>query len=172
MPWFFLGFAIAAYAGWGVLGVAFVASWLPSSTSTKRRPFHVGIRREGKRQRCDLKKDQTQMYWRSFMLQSAFSFDRMQSIGFTWTLMPFLKKIYKDTKEYSASLMRHLTFFNTSPYIVGPIVAITAELEAQRAKNPKEVDEQSIQAVKGNDGPLAGIGDSMVQVPWFRFLVV
>lgn len=165
MPWFFLGFAIAAYAGWGVLGVAFVGILAAIIYINQKGGLSMLASGEkAKGSGAISKKDQTQMYWRSFMLQSAFSFDRMQSIGFTWTLMPFLKKIYKDTKEYSASLMRHLTFFNTSPYIVGPIVAITAELEAQRAKNPKEVDEQSIQAVKGSlMGPLAGIGDSMVQ---------
>ncbi len=47
-------------------------------------------------------------------------------------------------------------------WIPGPIFAMVAELEAKRAENPDEVDEQSIQAVKGSlMGPLAGIGDSM-----------
>lgn len=167
IPWFFIGFAIAAYAGWGVLGVSFVGimgaafyiaqkgglSSLTSSAKGKVDQYSVVP-----------KKDQIQMFWRSFALQSAFSFDRMQALGFTWTLMPFLEKIYKNSKEFAASLKRHLSFFNTNPWVVGPVVAIVAELESKRAENPEEVDEQSIQAVKGSlMGPLAGIGDSMIQ---------
>jgi len=153
LPWFFIGFAIAAYAGWGVLGVSFVGITLVSSSKEKVDQYRVVS-----------KKDQVQMFWRSFGLQSAFSFDRMQALGFTWTLMPFLKKIYEGSKEFSAALKRHLAFFNTNPWVVGPIVAVVAELEAKRAKNPDEVDEQAIQAVKGSlMGPLAGIGDSMIQ---------
>jgi mannose/fructose/N-acetylgalactosamine-specific phosphotransferase system component IID len=86
----------------------------------------------------------------------------MQALGFTWTLMPLLQKLYGKTEEYSRALKRHLAFFNTHMWIPGPIFAMVAELEAKRALNPEEVDEQSIQAVKGSlMGPLAGIGDSM-----------
>ncbi len=87
----------------------------------------------------------------------------MQALGFTWGLMPFLKKIYKDSKdELAKALRRHLVFFNTHMWIPGPIYASVAELEAQRAKDPSSVDEQDIQAVKGSlMGPLAGIGDSI-----------
>jgi mannose/fructose/N-acetylgalactosamine-specific phosphotransferase system component IID len=107
-------------------------------------------------------RERQRIWWRSFALQSAFSFDRMQSLGFTWGLMPFLKYLYGNSPEYAASLRRHLTFFNTHMWVPGPIFAMVAELEARRARNCEEVDEQSIQAVKGSlMGPLAGIGDSM-----------
>ncbi len=166
MPWFFIGFAIAAYAGWGVLGVSFVGIMAAAFYVAQKGGLGSLASSKGKVDQYKVvsKKDQVQMFWRSFALQSAFSFDRMQSLGFTWTLMPFLKKVYKGSKEFAASLKRHLAFFNTNPWIVGPVVAIVAELEAKRAENPDEVDEQSIQAVKGSlMGPLAGIGDSMVQ---------
>jgi len=108
------------------------------------------------------RKEQTQIWVRSFALQSAFSFDRMQSLGFTWGLIPFLKKAYANNKEeLKKALHRHLTFINTHPWIPGPIYASVAELEARKAEHPEEVDEQSIQAVKGSlMGPLAGVGDS------------
>jgi mannose/fructose/sorbose-specific phosphotransferase system IID component len=110
------------------------------------------------------RKEKVQMFWRSFGVQSAFSFDRMQALGFTWILMPYLQKVYGDSDEYGAALKRHLTFFNTHPWLVGPIVALTANFEAKRAQNMESVDEASIQAVKGSlMGPLAGIGDSMIQ---------
>ena len=167
MPWFFIGFAIAAYAGWGVLGVAFVGIMAAAFYVTQKG----GVRLMSKEvsEQDDLvdaitRKEKVQMFWRSFGVQSAFSFDRMQSVGFTWILMPYLEKLYKGTEEFTAALRRHLSFFNTHPWIVGPIVALTANLETKRARDPESVDETSIQAVKGSlMGPLAGIGDSMIQ---------
>ena len=89
----------------------------------------------------------------------------MQAVGFTWTLIPFLKKLYADNKdELAAALKRHLTFLNTNPWVVGPIVALTATLEKKRAADLEEVDPKVIQGVKASlMGPLAGIGDSMIQ---------
>ncbi len=166
LPWFFLGFVFAAYAQFGVLGAAFVGfiaaaiyiyqkggiSLLKPENETEGTVVESRISKE----------DRRVIYWRSFALQSAFSFDRMQSLGFTWTLIPLLKKLYGKSEEFTKALKRHLTFFNTHMWIPGPIFAMVAELEAKRAENPDEVDEQSIQAVKGSlMGPLAGIGDSM-----------
>ena len=86
----------------------------------------------------------------------------MQALGFTWGLIPFLKRIYGTTAELPKALRRHLAFFNTHPWIPGPIFAMVTDLEARRSQNPEEVTEASIQAVKGSTmGPLAGIGDSM-----------
>jgi mannose/fructose/N-acetylgalactosamine-specific phosphotransferase system component IID len=165
MAFFFLGFILAAYAAFGVLGAAFVGALVAAIYVYQKGG--VTIIREAEEAEEEVaahvpRSEQIRIYWRSFALQSAFSFDRMQSLGFTWTLMPFLKKLYGDTQEYSRALRRHLVFFNTHMWIPGPIFAMVADLEVRRSQNPEEVDEQSIQAVKGSlMGPLAGIGDSL-----------
>lgn len=165
LPWFFLGFVLAAYAKFDVLGVAFVGILIAAIFVIQRGGLQlVRPAEEAEKEVVSLVPPaaRRQIFWRSFALQSAFSFDRMQALGFTWALMPFLKQIYGNTAEYARALRRHLTFFNTHMWIPGPIFAMVAELEARRAKNPEEVDVQSIQAVKGSlMGPLAGIGDSM-----------
>jgi mannose/fructose/N-acetylgalactosamine-specific phosphotransferase system component IID len=167
LPWFFLGFVLAAYMKVGVLGAAFVGILVAIIYVNQKGGIHLITSAEetAKEETASLvsKKDQTQIWIRSFALQSAFSFDRMQALGFTWGLMPFLKKIYAGQPEaFKESLHRHLTFFNTHMWISGPIFASVAELEARKALHPEEVDPQDIQAVKGSlMGPLAGIGDSM-----------
>lgn len=106
--------------------------------------------------------DRRTIFWRSFALQSAFSFDRMQSLGFTWALMPFLKKIYGDTPEFGRAMRRHMTFFNTHPWVPGPVMALVADLEAQRSLRGDDITEQSIQGIKASlMGPLAGIADPL-----------
>lgn len=163
LPWFFLGFVLAAYAKFGVLGAAFVGFIAAAIFIYQQGGVQMlSVAPETKADSLISAQDRKVIFWRSFALQSAFSFDRMQALGFTWTLMPLLQKLYGKTEEYSRALKRHLAFFNTHMWIPGPIFAMVAELEAKRALNPEEVDEQSIQAVKGSlMGPLAGIGDSM-----------
>lgn len=167
LPWFFLGFILAAYLKVGVLGAAFVGILVAIIYVIQRGGIHLlAPEGEGSKEKSASlvsKKDQTQIWLRSFGLQSAFSFDRMQALGFTWGLLPFLKKIYAGQVDaLKESLHRNLTFINTHMWISGPIYASVAELEARKALHPDEVDEQDIQAVKGSlMGPLAGIGDSM-----------
>ncbi|MGA9193381.1 MAG: PTS system mannose/fructose/sorbose family transporter subunit IID [Anaerolineales bacterium] len=167
LPFFFFGFVLAAYANFGVLGAAFVGLLIAAYYIMQSGGLQlVGGKDEGEASMVS-GQDQRTIYWRSFAIQSAFSFDRMQALGWTWALIPFLKKLYGNTDELRRALRRHLVFFNTHPWIPGPIFASVAELEARRAKNPDEVDEQSIQGVKGSlMGPLAGIGDSSFHGTW------
>ena len=44
------------------------------------------------------KKDITRLGFRSSLLQASFNYERMQAGGFTWAMLPILKKIYKDDK--------------------------------------------------------------------------
>jgi len=168
LPWFFIGFSIAAYSAWGVLGVSFVGIMAALIFIYQKGGFSLSPSESAERTESVVEfshAEKSQFFWRSFGLQSAFSFDRMQAVGFTWTLIPFLKKLYADNKdELAAALKRHLTFLNTNPWVVGPIVALTATLEKKRAADLEEVDPKVIQGVKASlMGPLAGIGDSMIQ---------
>jgi mannose/fructose/sorbose-specific phosphotransferase system IID component len=106
--------------------------------------------------------DLRQIFWRSFAIQSSFNFERMQAMGFAWTLIPLLKKLYAKKDDQAEAYQRHLTFMNTHPWNVGPIFGMVASMEARKAAGETAVDEESIQAVKGGlMGPLAGIGDSL-----------
>lgn len=165
MPFFFIGFLLAAYTKFGVLGVALLG-FLVATLIESQRSSGVEDTEEAPPATVASElispADVRQIFFRSFAIQSAFSFDRMQALGFTWSLLPFLKKIYRDNPaEYKAALKRHLVFFNTHPWIHGPILALTADMEARRAQG-EEIEEQAIQGVKSSlMGPLAGIGDSM-----------
>ncbi len=165
LPWFFIGFLLAIFAKFSVLGAAFVGICAGAIYIYQQGGLNL-IRpaEEAEKEMAMLvtPADRRTIYWRSYALQSAFSFDRMQALGFVWTLIPFLEKIYGKTDELKAALKRHLVFFNTHMWIPGPIFAMVADLEARRAKDPSLVDEKSIQSVKGSlMGPIAGVGDSM-----------
>ncbi len=66
------------------------------------------------------KKDITRLGFRSSLLQASFNYERMQAGGFTWAMLPILKKIYKDDKPGLIAAMKdNLEFINTHPNLVG-----------------------------------------------------
>jgi mannose/fructose/N-acetylgalactosamine-specific phosphotransferase system component IID len=184
-PFFFLGFLFVAYTSFNVLGVALLAVMtavilqvqrraaeatlapaaprpVPAAQPAPRVPVIAGGSVDVVARPHVTPADIRRIFWRGFALQSAFSFDRMQALGFTWALIPFLKRAYQgQAQRYAEALKRHLVFFNTHPWLHGSILAITADMEARRAAG-EDIEPQAIQGMKsGLMGPLAGIGDSM-----------
>ena len=106
------------------------------------------------------KGDLVSIFIRSNFLLGSFNFERMQAIGFCVSLIPALKKLYKDDpEEYKRSLKRHLEFFNTQPFLATPIMGIIAAMEEKKA-NGADIGEDTLSGVKvGLIGPLAGVGD-------------
>ena len=110
------------------------------------------------------KSDRKKVWWRSQFLQGSWNYERMQNLGWTYSLIPAIKKLYTTKEDQAAALERHLEFFNTHPYVAAPIMGVTLALEEERA-NGVEIDDAAIQGVKiGMMGPLAGIGDPVF---WF-----
>ncbi|MFC2472518.1 MAG: PTS system mannose/fructose/sorbose family transporter subunit IID [Actinomyces sp.] len=105
-------------------------------------------------------RDLRRMYWRSTFLLGSFNFERMQAMGFCYTLMPAIRKFYRDDKSaQAAALKRHLEFYNTHPWVSSVVFGVTAAMEEQKAKG-EEISEETITSVKvGLMGPLAGVGD-------------
>ena len=105
-------------------------------------------------------RDLMRMYWRSTFLLGSFNFERMQAMGFCYTLMPAIRKVYRgDKAAEAAALKRHLEFYNTPPWVSSVVFGVTAAMEEQKAKG-EEISEETITSVKvGLMGPLAGVGD-------------
>lgn len=107
------------------------------------------------------KKQLKSVFWRSFALQGAFNYERMQNVGYMYAMLPVIKKLYRNKEDQVAAITRHLEIFNTTPAVVPTIMGISAAMEEENANNPA-FDVQSINAVKASlMGPLAGIGDSI-----------
>ena len=104
--------------------------------------------------------DLRRMYWRSTFLLGSFNFERMQAMGFCYTLMPAIRKVYRgDKAAEAAALKRHLEFYNTQPWVSSVVFGVTAAMEEQKAKG-EDISEETITSVKvGLMGPLAGVGD-------------
>ena len=110
-------------------------------------------------------KDLTRLAMRSCLLQSAFSYERMQAGGWTWAQVPLWKKIFGDDKKaLSEAMTDNMEFINTSPPMVSLLMGLLMSLEEQR------VDRQTIKGLKNAlFGPLAGIGDAIF---WFTIMPI
>ena len=110
------------------------------------------------------KKDRLSVAWRHQFLQGSWNYERMQNGGWCYSIIPAIKKLYKDPQDRADALKRHLEFYNTHPYVSAPVMGVTLALEEERA-NGMPVDDQTVQGVKvGMMGPLAGVGDPVF---WF-----
>lgn len=116
------------------------------------------------------KKDFRKTFWRSFTLLNSFNYERMEGLGYLFSIMPELKKIYKDDPEgLKKAYHRHMEAFNMTiapaPFVMG----ITVAMEEQAKADP-DFDTSSINAVKvALMGPLSGIGDTFF---WGIFRII
>ncbi|WP_445491956.1 PTS mannose transporter subunit IID [Niallia sp. 03133] len=105
------------------------------------------------------KKDLTKMFFRANLLLGSFNFERMQAIGYCYSMIPAIKRLYKKGEDRNKALKRGLEFFNTQPFLAAPIIGVNAAMEEKKA-NGAEIEDSSIAGVKvGLMGPLAGVGD-------------
>ncbi|GFZ32714.1 PTS system mannose-specific transporter subunit IID [Clostridium zeae] len=104
------------------------------------------------------KSDLTSVFIRSNFHQASWNFERMQALGYCFSMVPVIKRLYEG-EERKLAMKRHLEFFNTQPFVTAPILGVTAAMEEERA-NGAPIDDGAINGIKiGLMGPLAGVGD-------------
>ncbi|MBN6066861.1 PTS mannose transporter subunit IID [Aggregatibacter actinomycetemcomitans] len=107
------------------------------------------------------KSDLNAVVMRSNLFQGSWNFERMQALGFAYSMVPVIKRLYpvQDSQERKDAIKRHLEFFNTQPFVGAPVLGVAIAMEEQRA-NGKPVEDAAINGIKvGLMGPLAGVGD-------------
>lgn len=111
------------------------------------------------------KKDITNMGLYSIIEQSSFSFERMQAPGFTLSMIPAAKKIFKDSKEDMSEFMTYnMEFMNTEPHMATFLMGLILSMEEAGE------DRKLIEGIRnGLFGPFAGLGDAIF---WFTVLPI
>ncbi len=96
------------------------------------------------------------MVWRSCQLQAAFNYERMQSAGWLWAMLPGLQKIHTNKEDLATSMTHNMDFLNTHPFAVTFVMGMVLSMEQQK------VDIQTIRSVRvSTAAPLGGIGDAL-----------
>ena len=93
---------------------------------------------------------------------TCFSQEHMQTFGYLSSMLPIIKELYPDKKEQQEKIHAYTAFFNTNPMLGSVIIGTTASMEEAR-DNGKGIDGETINDMRaGLMGPIAGIGDSLI----------
>ena len=116
---------------------------------------------ENNKEKKVTKKDIWKVCWRYILtFQWSWNYERMQALGFAWSILPVLEKISDTKEELIENVKRHLQFFNVHPPAGGAIIGAAAAMEAE-----KETPKEAVDSLKvGLMGPFSGIGDTLYAV--------
>lgn len=106
------------------------------------------------------KSDLATAAWRhNVTLQWSWNYERMQALGYLWSILPILQRRAKTQEQLIESMQRHLVFYNTNPSVGSPIIfGASCAMEEQ---DQGEVGDSLKVALMG---PLAGIGDTIMAI--------
>lgn len=103
----------------------------------------------------------TKTCWRSLSLSASYTFERMQALGYLYTMIPTINRYYTDKEDRIKAYKRHFELFNTTPTVGTFITGLSASMEKEAAQD-ESFDTSSINAIKvALMGPFAGVGDSI-----------
>ena len=111
--------------------------------------------KKGKIEKADLLK----AFWRTALaFEFGWNYERMQSLGYCFAILPILKKTRPDPEEFKEAFITNLNFFNTNPVVGAPLI-----IGAHAALEEAGASLDTTEGLKvGLMGPLAGIGDTLV----------
>lgn len=106
------------------------------------------------------KRDLFWVFMRSNLFQGSWNFERMQALGYAFSMTPAIRRLYPaGSEERKQAMKRHNEFFNTTPFMAAPILGVSLAMEEQKA-NGAPIEDAAINGIKvGLMGPLAGVGD-------------
>ena len=106
----------------------------------------------------------TKMIWRSTMLQASFNYERMQSAGWLWAMLPGLEEVHTNKQDLATSMTHNMDFINTHPFAVTFVMGIVLSMEQLKS------DVQTIRSVRISvAAPLGGIGDALF---WYTLVPI
>lgn len=99
-----------------------------------------------------------EMICRSLFIQATNNFERMLSLGFLFALWPLIKKKYPDPEARKKAIVRHLSFFNTQPYLANCILGVVANVEL---RGGERVDADVANIKEAMMGAFGALGDDL-----------
>lgn len=96
--------------------------------------------------------------------QITWNYEKMMAIGYLYSILPVLRKLYKKEDDLRAAMKNYVQFFNTNPQMGGLILGINIAAEAERRNYSLDCGEAANGIKTGLMGPFAGVGDTIFGV--------
>ncbi|MEI7640107.1 MAG: PTS system mannose/fructose/sorbose family transporter subunit IID [bacterium] len=106
------------------------------------------------------------IFWSGFKIKfinTSWNFERLQNIGFIFSIYNLLKKIYANNAAgLKYAVKRHLSFFNTHVFFASAVLGVMIKMEENLDDSNPDKKNEEIETMKlGIMGPLAAIGDNL-----------
>ena len=164
---FVLGFVMFAYLNVPLLGIALAALAvviiyfsLKSVQAGEQQAEEAAASKVDGTKSPVARGDLVNAMWRhNLTMQLSWNYERMQALGYAWSIAPILKKVYPEKDEYFGALKRHMVFYNTCPAIGSPTI-FGADCALEEKRQPEVGDSLKVALM----GPFAGIGDTVMAI--------
>lgn len=108
------------------------------------------------------KADLKNVRWRWYFLgEASWNYEKMQGLGYCFSMMPVLRKLYPNQDDLREALRTHMQYFNTHQEFCELILGADCAMEEQ---DGAQVLPAVASLKAGLMGPLAGIGDTLYGV--------
>lgn len=197
IPWFFGGFFLTVYSGLGLTAISIFSAIIAlimylnsnkEAATEKKKVKRLSLNKqeetvevskhmedtalEAKEYTKKLSKKTLVKTWLwSTSTESCYNYERLQALGAANLMITPICELYDTNEKRVEELKKYMVFYNSEVFTVGPIInGIACSMEEARA-NGESVTAKDINAVRtGLMGPVAGIGDTIMQGILFPIL--
>ncbi len=110
--------------------------------------------------------DMLKIFSRSFLIQATWNYKGMLNLGFLFTIMPGLFRLYREQEQRLKAAVRHVGFFNTHPYLASYAVGATLSAEEEAIAREDDSFVEVIRLKRSLCGPLGALGDNLFWSRW------
>ncbi len=200
IPWFFGGFFLTVYSGLGLTAISIFSAiialvmYLNSNTAQKqtetKKVKRLSLNKKAETievsqpvEQADTamelpeytkklsKKTLVKTWLWTTSTEACYNYERLQALGAANLMLTPIRELYDTNEERVKELKKYMVFYNSEVFTVGPIInGIACSMEEAHA-NGENITEKDINAVRtGLMGPVAGIGDTVMQGILFPIL--
>lgn len=113
-----------------------------------------------------------QCFVRSFFLQSLWNFERMQNIGFAFSMEPLLRYLYRSPEALAQATRKHMEYFNTHPYFAPIVMGVIFNRESALPESKRLEDPTGLVLKNSMGGAFGAIGDHVIWGAWRPFCAI
>lgn len=103
---------------------------------------------------------------RATLLQAVWNFETLQAVGFSWALLPGLKRLYPDREARARRVLEHLQVFNSNPYLATIALGVALRLEEEIARGAAGAERRLARLLRALGGSLGALGDAVFWAGW------
>ena len=90
----------------------------------------------------------------------------MQNLGFAFSVLPGLRRLYPDRTEREMAVRRHLEFYNSHPYMASFVLGAIIKMEERHSQGENIQVDDILVFKKALVGPMGALGDSFFWASW------